>query len=637
MTLRRVARDLLSETTPAWRVVSALEDAPPAVEVITPSIDNMTDAADRLALVLPPPAEVRFTVREEDGPVWLQAAAGVDLALARHLQARDRKGPPVSVGFEVLVDGEPAFAAHVDVQPRGPQAEALGAVQPHVWQHVGGAEGIALRPGQEVTLRTNLPGGAPEGMPRVPAGFAGLVLERRVERPRRVASAERPNLVWIVVDTQRADRTTPYGYPRPTTPNLARLAARGVRFEQAYATSSWTWPSTASLFTGRLPEAHGVVDFRSCYLADELETLAEALQDEGWTTAGFSGNPLIGPARGFDQGFERFEVTRLCAKGGEVVPPALAWLDRHRQHRFFLYVHLHDPHVPHTPREEDLERLAKGRRFSPMLMQGRTYELRGASAHTEDDRPRPELLLERGEARWYSDVYDACVATGDHWVGVLLDQLDAWDLTDETVVAYTSDHGEELLDHGMLNHNHELWEELVRVPLVLAGPGIPVGETRPVPVSNRHLSRTLAGRLGVRFAAPDDALDLLADLPAQPVFLDTRHGWWKGRQFVEILGVRDGDWVLHWCPEGRDWDATAKEAAAGGQWRCYDLSTDPGQTRDVSAQHTDRVERMKELIVRRRQSLAGQRPSRKRRAGAATMAMLEAAGYAGGDEGETGD
>jgi arylsulfatase A-like enzyme len=637
MTLVRVQRDLLGEERVPWKVVSAPAGMAPTVEVLTPSIDNLTDAADRLSLVLPPPSEVRFRVRDEDGPVHLRTAVGVDLALARHLNSASPRGAPVDVDFEVLVDGRSVFNQRVRTAARAPRNDGLVGLEPHVWHHVGGPEGLPLEPGQEVTLRTSLPKAAPPGMERIPAGFAGLVLERRVQRPRRTASAEHPNLVWITVDTERADRTTPYGSPRDTTPALARLAARGLRFEQVYSTSSWTWPSVASLFTGRLPEAHGVVDFRSCYLAEELPTLAEALQEAGWTTGGFSANPLIGPARNFDQGFEHFEVTAVCAKGDEVVPPALRWLEQMRGHRFFLYVHLHDPHVPHTPRPEDLERFTKPPRFPPMLMQARTFELRSAKAHTADDRPRPELVLDPGEGQYYSDVYDALVASADHWTGVLLDQLEAWDLTDNTVIAYTSDHGEELLDHGLLNHNHDLWEELVRVPLVIAGPGLPVGRTRSTPVSNRHLAGTLAGVLGVDFAGPRDGLDLLLELPQRPVFLDTRHGWWKGRQFVEILGVREGDWVLHWCPEGRDWDAPARDAPEGGQWRLFDVGADPQQRHDLAAEQPEKVERLRELILRRRRGLTAERPKRKQRAGAQTMALLEGAGYTGGAGDEEDD
>ncbi len=633
MVLRRPLRDLLSEDSPVWEVLSAAGGEQPRVEVLTPSIDDLTDSADRLSLVLPPPCEVRFVVGEESEQVWLQTAAGVDLSVARRLLAlRGRGSPPLAVDFELLVDGRSVFRERVLTRPRGPEEDAAGATPAHVWHRVGGEEGLALEPGQEVVLRTSLPEGKPEGLGVVRAGFAGLVLEEHRRRPRTRASTKRPNLVWITVDTERADRTSAYGYSRETTPSLAALAERGLTFEEAYGTASWTWPSVASLFTGRLPAAHGVLDFRSGYLPDELPTLAESLQEAGWTTAGFSGNPLVGPTRGFGQGFETFEVTPACSKGESVVPPALEWLSRNRDYRFYLYVHLHDPHLPHTPRSEDLERfVGRERRFDPLLMQARTFELRNASAHTTDDRPRPELILKPGEGRWYSDVYDACVATGDYWVGVLLGQLDRWQLRDRTLVVYTADHGEELLDHRMLNHNHELWEELVHVPLVLAGPGIPQGKRVAGPISNRHLAATLARRFDVDFAAPADALDLLEPIPAGPVFFETRHGWWKGRQFVDIFGVREGEWKLIWCPEGRPWDASASEAPAQGEWRLYDLDQDPGEERNRSAEEKERVQRLRRLILESQASLATQRPRRKERAGAATRSLLEAAGYAGGE------
>ncbi|MEE8469396.1 MAG: sulfatase-like hydrolase/transferase, partial [Planctomycetota bacterium] len=384
-------------------------------------------------------------------------------------------------------------------------------------------------------------------------------------------------------------------------------------------------------------EAHGVVDFRSCWLADEVETLAEALQDAGYSTAGFSGNPLVSRARNFDQGFEVFETSPEVVKSDWVVPRALKWLEQHREQRFFLYLQLHDAHVPHTPRRQDLERLAgvSEPRFDPMRMQAQTYVLKSAAAHTADDRPRPELLMQPGEARWYSEVYDACVATGDHWLGVVLEQLEDFGLSENTLIVYTSDHGEELLDHGLLNHNHELWQELVHVPLIVAGPGIPVGRRVSTPVANRHLAPTLATRLGARLDAPRDALDLFADeTPGGPVFFDTSHGWWKGRQFVPLLGVREGAWVLHWSPQGKAWDAPPGADPAGGQVRLFHLERDPREQRDVSAQHPERVQRMRELLLRHRSRAAQDRPLRKRRAGAATLEILRGAGYTGTVEDE---
>ena len=109
-------------------------------------------------------------------------------------------------------------------------------------------------------------------------------------RPNRAREGA-PNVLFIVMDTLRADRMSCYGYDKPTTPNVDRLAERGMRFERAFATSSWTWPSTASVLTGMGPLEHGVTGHRSCYLAHSLATLPKALQERGFTTAAFSANP----------------------------------------------------------------------------------------------------------------------------------------------------------------------------------------------------------------------------------------------------------------------------------------------------------------------------------------------------------
>lgn len=606
------------------------------VDVITPSIDNLTDAADRTALVLAPPAEAVIAIPPGAGSSWLRPAAGVDLSVARKLLAEHGMGAAVTVRFELLLDGEPMSETLVRTESRAPRNDGAPGLEPHVWAELGPPGGVAVASGQRLTLRTSFVGPVPEGLGEILAGVAGLTLERRFEVPRLPAEPGSPNLVMVVMDTLRADRTSAYGYERPTTPNLGKLAEKGLIYDAAYATSSWTWPSTASILTGRLPEAHGVVDFRSCWLEDELVCLPEVLQEAGFTTAGFSGNPLISPNRNFDQGFEVFQATPDCAKSDQVVPPALAWLEKNRQHRFFLYLQLHDAHVPHAPRPVDLERFCgvTEHRFDPLAMQARTFALRNQKAHTPDDRPRPELLISENEAAWYSNVYDACVATGDYWLGVLTETLEDFGVAENTLLVVTSDHGEELLDHGMLNHNHALWQELVRAPLVFTGPGVPSGERVAVPVSNRHLAYTLASNLGVEMPGIDMAQDLLrpGDLVPRPVFFDTRHGWWKGRQFVEIMGVRDGDWVLHWCPEGRPWDAPPAEAAPGGESLLFDLGRDPMERDDLSAEFPDRAEAMRELLARSRAELAAKRPETKVRAGEATLEMLRQAGYAGGDD-----
>jgi len=615
-----VQRDLLAGD-PGWEVLAHPPGAAPRVEVLTPSLDNAIDSADRLALVLPPPSSVRLRVEPRDGEVLVRPLVGVDLSVARGL---DPGGGPLRVAFELRARGELVGTATVPTYPK--QAREIGAKrhEQNRWQPIGPRAGVPLVPGDVLELSTRLEGAAPEGTPgagALLAGFARLSLERREERPRRRADRRHPNVVLVVMDTERADRTTPYGYGRPTTPNLARLARRGTVFETAYSTSSWTWPATASILTGRPPEAHGVVDERSSYLADELTTLAEVLQDAGYSTAGFSGNPIVSSSRNFDKGFEIFRCTDRSSNGDEVVPHALEWLADHAAYRFFLYLQLQDPHTPHEPRPEHLREFCG---TDVMAFEGERLEVRATSMKRRGQGwGASPPGVPPAEARWFSDVYDACVAGGDHWLGVLLDELERLGLADTTFVAYTSDHGEELLEHGHLYHSHDLWEELVRVPLVVAGPGVAAGARRTVPVSNRHLAATLARAAGAAFPGAD-AVDLFAPRQhEEAIFFETRTGWWRG-EFAPILGVRRGQWVLHWCP-----DAEPEQA-----FRLFDVAADPAQSRDVASRHPDVVQRLRAEILRERERLAPQRPSGKSRAGKATRELLEKMGYAGSRDDE---
>ena len=644
MVLEEVVADPL-EGDPDWRVLEAVPGGAPGVDVLTPAVDTVHESADRLCLVVPPPGAVEVVV-PADG--WMEPSVGVSHALARALLRQHGRRAQVAIDFEIALNGEPRGAARVVTRARADAGDFLTRSEPHVWHALGEEGGFEVSAGDRLTLRTKPAGAVPEGLGPLPAGFAGLEVVRRFQVRRTRASRERPNVVLVVVDTERRDRTSTYGYARETTPNLDRLAARGLTYEWAYATSSWTWPSAASILTGRLPAAHGVVDDGSSWLEDELVTLAEVLQAEGFTTAAFSANALVSPERNFDQGFEHFLVEKAGGPegtfaGDAIVPPALEWLERNREHRFFLYVHLMDPHTPHLPRPGDLERFCgvTEAALHPRAFDARSQELRSAKVHTPDGRPLPFEILTRQEARWYSDVYDACVATGDYWVGVLLDTIEAFGLNETTVIAYTSDHGEELLDHDNLSHAHALWQELVTVPLVLAGPGIPAGERAALPVSNRHLAPTLARIGGARLEPPGTWFDLArpAALEPHPVFLETRQGWWKGRGQVggrklEILGVVDDGWVLHWCPLGRPWDAPDGADPGEGEVLLFDLAKDPLERDDRSAAEPERVRRMKELVLREREVRTRELPARKRRAGAATAKLLEQLGYAFGGDGD---
>lgn len=245
--------------------------------------------------------------------------------------------------------------------------------------------------------------------------------------------------------------------------------------------------------------------------------------------------------------------------------------------------------------------------------------------------PDSDPLVPADMRAWFSDAYDSCVRTGDHWLGVLLDQLEAWDLDENTVILFTADHGEELLEHHNLTHGHDLWTELMHVPLLVAGPGVPVGRVK-TPVSTRLVANTLAALGGAEpLGQGGDPLLVQPDtLVPGPIYFQTQDGYWKGQRDVPIYGVREGDWVLHWCPRGRPWNS--KEATDGGEMRLFDLNQDPQEMNNRVADHPKRVAALLALIQGHLARTAAQAPDTQSRAGQATQALLDAIGYGQGGE-----
>ncbi len=292
------------------------------------------------------------------------------------------------------------------------------------------------------------------------AGLALLAL-------RTLSCAEAPdprplNVVLIVVDTLRWDHLSGYGMPRSTTPHLDALARDGVMFRNAYAPSSWTLPSIVSLHTGLYPGSHGMVD-PSRKLSTEAVTLAEMLHDAGYRTFATVSNKLIaGSGRRLDQGFETYLDSEARAPGhvssGGVTRQAIDAVDAlgAGPDPFFLYVHYFDPHSPYRRHPgigfaaESAGRLRGG-------------ELIGDLRSMMDDLTDEELGL-------VVDAYDEEIRWTDLAIGRLLDDLRGRDLLDRTLLVVTADHGEEFLERGWIGHTKTLYEDLVRVPLIVRDP-----------------------------------------------------------------------------------------------------------------------------------------------------------------------
>jgi arylsulfatase A-like enzyme len=288
-------------------------------------------------------------------------------------------------------------------------------------------------------------------------------------------SSPPPSVIVIVIDTLRADHVGSYGYGRPTSPKLDRLAASGYVFDNAIAQSSWTTPSIGSLFTSTYPSVHGACTFTSA-LPASLETLATAFGRRGYQTAGISANFVhVTRAKGFAAGFDTFAELKREARGdeeaeilgllpadaAEVTNAALQWLYGRPPGPLFLYLHYMDPHSGYQPPEPYRGRFAAAGYSGPM--DGSTEQLKRIARGEQHVGPADRQRL--------VDLYDGEIAFADEQIGRLLDYLDSTGLATDSYVIVLSDHGEELLDHGRVFHGSTLYREVIRVPLIIRPPG----------------------------------------------------------------------------------------------------------------------------------------------------------------------
>jgi arylsulfatase A-like enzyme len=282
------------------------------------------------------------------------------------------------------------------------------------------------------------------------------------------------NIILVVADTLRADRLGCYGDRSASTAFVDRLAVEGVRFEHAYAPSSWTMPSVASLFTSRYPSQHRVADLSS-RLSESETTLAERLSEAGYRTGGFTANWRLTEENGFAQGFKTWLPLfpdlqkENKVRADEVRSSVDTWLDEEvaSPHRpFFLYLQYLEPHAPMEPPRDLRERLAPGISDD---------EVARINAKTLDLTPDTSKGMTPAEVATLVALYRAEVTALDRGLQVLFADLDRRGLLAHTLVIFTADHGEEFLEHGCVGHGYNLFNETVRVPLIFSGARIEPG------------------------------------------------------------------------------------------------------------------------------------------------------------------
>jgi arylsulfatase A-like enzyme len=317
-----------------------------------------------------------------------------------------------------------------------------------------------------------------------------------------------PNVLLISVDTLRADHLGVYGYPRPTSPHLDRLAAEGVVFENAYSTSSWTLPSHVSLLTGLYPAFHGVQD-EGTKLITTVPTLAEGFRNLGYHTLGLVSHFYVSSEFGLERGFDTFDDS--LPYSGPENPVAGVMVDRFEQlldevpaKPLFAFVHFFDPHWPYTPATPFAESFADPEYQGPV--DGTVKSLQPFFA--------PGAPVDRPDLQQMIDLYDGEIAYLDSQIERLLEVLDRRGLLDEMIIVFTADHGEEFKEHGQLGHATTLFEEQVRIPLIVSGaPAFSPGTRRQDLVSLIDIGPTLLELVGSDLLAQSQGGSLLTPRP----------------------------------------------------------------------------------------------------------------------------
>lgn len=333
------------------------------------------------------------------------------------------------------------------------------------------------------------------------------------------------NVLLVVMDTVRADALSAYGNTRATTPNLDRLASRGVRFERAWSTAPWTLPSHCSIMTGRWPHELSADLYRP--LDDTFPTLAEYLTSKGYATGGFVANTnYCGRTTGLGRGFGTYEgqptsavaVLHATAIGSRIVEPALHamntepgsrlsglvrkdaeairtsaidWIDERGDRPFFAFLNFYDAHNPYVvPSGFD-------RHFGLVPTTRKDHELIDEWFHVDP------LTVKPREGQLIRDAYDDCIAYLDDQLGRLFDDLDRRGILDDTLVIVTADHGEAFGEHGLYGHASSLYQSESHVPLLIVHPrGVPKGKVVPGSATLRDLPATIVERIGLAEGSP---------------------------------------------------------------------------------------------------------------------------------------
>ncbi|MBK5254467.1 MAG: sulfatase [Vicinamibacteria bacterium] len=369
----------------------------------------------------------------------------------------------------------------------------------------------------------------------------------------RAAYGRARGVILISVDTLRRDHVGAYGYLKPTTPTLDGLARNGLLADDAVSVSSWTLPSHLSMMTSVLPGAHGGTDMKLGFNRS-VPTLAEILKAQGYATHAVTSHLYVSKTYGLDVGFDSMNF-RQDRQAENVANHAMDLIDRFGDRPFFIFLHFYDPHWHYAPPPDVLKLFE---RSYPGKLTGNLKDFQNLRPDQVSASDLDHLLA----------LYDGEIRYTDNEIGRFVTHLTERGLLGRTLMVVTSDHGEEFLEHGSWEHQKTLYEEVIRVPLIVAGPGVSSRhETQPVNLLD--LAPTILDFLSVKPAPSMNGLSLLRPVPVhRQMYGETDHTLDGSRLSFLRNGTESWKTILRTDP--------LSQTVRASEW--FDLALDPAET-----------------------------------------------------------
>lgn len=427
--------------------------------------------------------------------------------------------------------------------------------------------------------------------------------------------ADKLNIILISIDTLRADHLRCYGYGRETSPHIDAWAGGGTRFTQAVAQAPYTVSSHMSMLTGLYPSFHKVNEIRTSVMNPKIRTLAETLYAEGYRTWAITGGGQVSSNYGFSEGFESYIEFTARRRDVEMrVAETIDFIKKEKANPFFVFFHTYKPHAPYRP----------GPPYDTMFDPGYRGKITGSIAQIEDINAG-RLPASAEDLDHLAALYDGDIREMDDQLAKLLDFLKAEKLDERTLVVFTSDHGEEFGEHGKVGiHSHSLFEELVRVPLVMVLPGrIPAGLVCDSQVQSVDILPTILDLAGVKDKA---ATAGLAGESLLPLMRKGRSAGPERKAFSERLAIDHIHLRALRTPESKYifQDDKAKNVVSH---RLFDLVQDPREQAAIEPQPAALRELFQQILFLIEEAKRVETSPREKQIEQETLDALKALGY----------